>query len=206
VLGGIRDWGHGFWVHRVDKFGRVRPPTHGPAPHSVVPRLTPAPHSDGVKRGTMSGGQKEGRWDNQAVPGWEYVEALGGEGHKTHWRCVFCKKEQGIASDVALSWQGFWGFWVGISLCVGGGMFRQAESLAAKRILGAWQRARNEQKESKQDLKDTRKTVWKVRAGDYHSECFAWDVEDEVESDAKVPEVEDEVAAESENSEDSDDE
>jgi hypothetical protein len=45
----------------------------------------------------------------------------------------------------------------------------------------------------------------KVRAGDYHSECFAWDVEDEVESDAKVPEVEDEVAAESENSEDSED-
>jgi len=23
-LRGIRDWGHGFWVHRVDKFGRVR--------------------------------------------------------------------------------------------------------------------------------------------------------------------------------------
>jgi len=39
-------------------------------------------------------------------------------------------------------------------LCVGG--FRQA---AAKKILGAWQRARNEQKESKQELKDTQRAV-----------------------------------------------
>ena len=35
-------------------------------------------------------------------------------------------------------------------------MFRQA---AAKKILGAWQRARNEQKESKQELKDTQRAV-----------------------------------------------
>jgi hypothetical protein len=29
----------------------------------------------------MSGGQKEGwLWDKQALPGWEYVELLGGEG------------------------------------------------------------------------------------------------------------------------------
>jgi hypothetical protein len=46
----------------------------------------------------------------------------------------------------------------------------------------------------------------KVRAIDYHSEYFAWDVEDEVESDAEVLEVENEVAAESENSEHSEDE
>jgi hypothetical protein len=65
----------------------------------------------------------------------------------------------GIASDVALSWQGFWGFWLGISLYVCGGMFRQAEFFAAKKILGVWQRARNEQKESKQELKDTQRAV-----------------------------------------------
>jgi len=35
-------------------------------------------------------------------------------------------------------------------------MFRQA---AAKKILGGWQRARNEQKESKQELKDTQRAV-----------------------------------------------
>ena len=46
----------------------------------------------------------------------------------------------------------------------------------------------------------------KVRAVDYHSEYFEWDVEDEVESDTEVLEVENEVAAESENSEDSEDE
>ena len=43
----------------------------------------------------------------------------------------------------------------------------------------------------------------KVRAVDYHSEYFEWDVEDEVKSDAEVLEVENEVSAESENSEDS---
>jgi hypothetical protein len=42
----------------------------------------------------------------------------------------------------------------------------------------------------------------KVRTVDYHSEYFAWDVEDEVESDAEVLEVEEKVAAESENTED----
>jgi hypothetical protein len=49
--------------------------------------------ADGAHERTMSGGQKEGRlWDMQTVPG-EYVEVLGGEGHETRWRCVFCKKE-----------------------------------------------------------------------------------------------------------------
>jgi len=34
-----------------------------------------------TERWTMSGGQKEGwLWDKQALPGWEYVELLGGEG------------------------------------------------------------------------------------------------------------------------------
>jgi|LauGreDrversion2_3_1035106.scaffolds.fasta_scaffold79648_1 hypothetical protein len=47
----------------------------------------------------------------------------------------------------------------GISLCVSGGMFRQAEFLAAKKILGAWQRASSEHKESKMELKDTQRTV-----------------------------------------------
>ena len=46
----------------------------------------------------------------------------------------------------------------------------------------------------------------KVRTVDYHSEYFAWDVEDEVESDAEVLLVGHEVAAESENGEDSEDE
>jgi len=46
----------------------------------------------------------------------------------------------------------------------------------------------------------------KVRTVDYLSEYFAWDLEDEsheVESDAEVLEVENEVSKESENSEDS---
>ena len=34
--------------------------------------------------------------------------------------------------------------------------------------------------------------LMKVRAVDYHPEYFAWDVEDEVESDAEVLEVENE--------------
>jgi hypothetical protein len=38
-------------------------------------------------------------------------------------------------------------------------MFRQAEFLAAKKILGAWQRASSEHKESKMELKDTQRTV-----------------------------------------------
>ena len=38
----------------------------------------------------------------------------------------------------------------------------------------------------------------KVRTADYHSKSFAWDVEDEVESDAEGLEVEKEVAVESE--------
>ena len=42
----------------------------------------------------------------------------------------------------------------------------------------------------------------KVRTVDFHSEYFVWDVEDEVESDAEVLEVEEKVAAESENTED----
>ena len=46
----------------------------------------------------------------------------------------------------------------------------------------------------------------KVRTVDYHSEYFAWEVENEVESEAEVREVEDEVATESENSEDYEDE
>ena len=41
---------------------------------------------------------------------------------------------------------------------------------------------------------------------DYQPEYFAWEVEDDVESEAEVIEVEDEVAAESENSEDFEDE
>lgn len=37
----------------------------------------------------MSGGQKKGgAGDREAVPGWEYVEVLSGEGHMTRWRCV----------------------------------------------------------------------------------------------------------------------
>jgi hypothetical protein len=40
----------------------------------------------------MSGGQKKGgTGGREAVPGWEYVEVLSGEGHKTHLRCVFYK-------------------------------------------------------------------------------------------------------------------
>ena len=42
----------------------------------------------------MSGGQKKGGTGSRGdVPGWEDVEVLSGEGTKTHWRCVFCKKE-----------------------------------------------------------------------------------------------------------------
>jgi hypothetical protein len=42
----------------------------------------------------------------------------------------------------------------------------------------------------------------KVRGVDYHSEHFAWEVEDEVEREAEVLEIEDEVAAECKDSED----
>jgi hypothetical protein len=42
----------------------------------------------------MSGGKKKGGTrSREAVPGWEYVEVLSWEGAKTHWRCVFCKKQ-----------------------------------------------------------------------------------------------------------------
>jgi hypothetical protein len=42
----------------------------------------------------MSGGQKKGgTGSREAVPGWEYIEVLRGEGANTLWRCVFCKKE-----------------------------------------------------------------------------------------------------------------
>jgi len=38
----------------------------------------------------MGGGEKMGgTGSREAVPGWEYVEVLSGEGAKTHWRCVF---------------------------------------------------------------------------------------------------------------------
>jgi hypothetical protein len=38
----------------------------------------------------MGGGEKKGgTGSREAVPGWEYVEVLRGEGAKTHWRCVF---------------------------------------------------------------------------------------------------------------------
>ena len=47
--------------------------------------------------------------------------------------------------------------------------------------------------------------VTKVCTVDYQPEYFAWEVEDDVESEAEVLEVEDEVAADSENSADSDD-
>jgi hypothetical protein len=71
-LRGVRDWGHGFWVHRVDKFGR----------------------RSEAREGTMSGGQKKGGTGSmEVVPSWEYVQVLSGEGAKSHWRCVFCKKE-----------------------------------------------------------------------------------------------------------------
>jgi hypothetical protein len=50
------------------------------------------------------------------------------------------------------------------------------------------------------------KWLRKVRTVDYHLGYFAWEVEDEVESELKVLEVEDEVAAESENSKYSQDE
>jgi hypothetical protein len=53
TLPGIRDWGHGFWVHRVDKFGR----------------------RSEARGGTMSGGQKKGGTaDREAVPRLVYVE------------------------------------------------------------------------------------------------------------------------------------
>ena len=42
----------------------------------------------------MSGGQKKGGTGSmEVVPSWEYVQVLSGEGAKSHWRCVFCKKE-----------------------------------------------------------------------------------------------------------------
>lgn len=46
----------------------------------------------------------------------------------------------------------------------------------------------------------------KVRAVDYHSEYFAWEVEDDVESEAEVVEVMDEAAVASQDSDDSEDE
>ncbi len=68
-LRGMRDWGHGFWVHRVDTFGRNE-----------------------ARGGTMSGGQNQGgTGGRETVPGWEYVEVLSWEGAKTHWQCVFYK-------------------------------------------------------------------------------------------------------------------
>jgi hypothetical protein len=43
-----------------------------------------------ARGGTMSGGQKKGgTGGREAVPVWEYVEVLSGEGAKTHWQCVF---------------------------------------------------------------------------------------------------------------------
>ena len=57
-LRGVRDWGHDFWIHRVDKFGR----------------------RSEARGGTMSGGQKRevqgaGRLCQAGI-----VETLRGEG------------------------------------------------------------------------------------------------------------------------------
>jgi hypothetical protein len=59
-LRGMRDWGHGFWVHRVDTFGRNE-----------------------ARGGTMSGGQNQGgTGGRETVPGWEYVEVLSWGGRE----------------------------------------------------------------------------------------------------------------------------
>jgi hypothetical protein len=53
-LRGVRDWGHDFWVHRVDKFGR----------------------RSEARGGTMSGRQKKGGTgpgSREAVLGWEML-------------------------------------------------------------------------------------------------------------------------------------
>jgi hypothetical protein len=63
--------GSRFWVHRVHKFGR---------------RLSEAREGT-MRKGQRAGGQKKGGTrGREAVPGWEYVEVLSGEGAKTHWR------------------------------------------------------------------------------------------------------------------------
>jgi hypothetical protein len=56
-LRGVRDWGHGFWVHRVDKFGR----------------------QSEARGGTMSGGKKkDGTGSREVVPGWSMLRCSAG--------------------------------------------------------------------------------------------------------------------------------
>jgi hypothetical protein len=75
-------------------------------------------------------GKRGGTGSREAVPGWEYVEVLHGEGDKTHWRCRFCQKEytsgggRECASE-ALSWPGFWG--QGPQWDRRGGIFKKVE-------------------------------------------------------------------------------
>lgn len=125
----------------------------------------------------MDGGSGQKKKDEAsggraAVPGWQYVDVISGEGGDTHWKCKFCRKE--FTSGGSRVQGHFLGRTScgnkgnrGISVCVGGGPFMTAEFTKAKEVLGAWQRASNKSRDMKQQAKDLEK---KVKDGD---EVFA---------------------------------
>lgn len=130
----------------------------------------------------MSGGGALGYGGTEAVPGWEYVDVLDGSGGQTHWRCRFCKKDWVSGGSRVMSH--FLGKLCarqggeGIGVCAGGGIFMQSEFKRAKEVLRRWQRTRNEEKQTKTELKDTKctkKAVEALREGHYPStsECKA---------------------------------